>query len=66
MLSFAGLWFGCSNAVREIVGEWSIYLRERMVNLKIVPYVASKFAVLSLLCVIQCVTLLGIVHWGCI
>ena len=65
MISFAGIWFGCSNAVREIVGEWAIYRRERMVNLKIVPYVASKFAVLSLLCVIQCMTLLGIVHWGC-
>ena len=24
MLVLATLWFGCSNAVREIVGEWAI------------------------------------------
>lgn len=65
LLALAALWFGSSNAVREIVGEWSIYRRERMVNLKLFPYVASKFALLGGLCVIQCAILLGIVRWGC-
>jgi ABC-type multidrug transport system ATPase subunit len=65
LLTLAALWFGSSNAVREIVGEWAIYRRERMVNLKLFPYVASKFALLGGLCVIQCAILLGIVGWGC-
>jgi serine/threonine protein kinase/ABC-type multidrug transport system ATPase subunit len=65
LMCLAALWFGCSNAAREIVGEWAIYHRERMINLKIPSYVASKFAVLGVQCFIQCIVLLGIVHWGC-
>src|SRR5690242_19823757 len=61
----AALWFGCSNAVREIVGEWAVYQRERMVGLKLLPYVAAKLTVLGGLCLLQCAVLLGIVHWGC-
>jgi len=64
LLALAALWFGCSNSVREIVAEWSIYHRERMVNLRIVPYIGSKFAVLGSLCMVQCFILLLIVHWG--
>jgi ABC-type multidrug transport system ATPase subunit/pSer/pThr/pTyr-binding forkhead associated (FHA) protein len=64
-LAVAALWFGCSNAVREIVGEWAIYHRERMVNLRLGPYVASKFAILGGLCLLQCAILLLIVRWGC-
>jgi ABC-type multidrug transport system ATPase subunit/ABC-type multidrug transport system permease subunit len=63
LLALSALWFGCSNSAREIVGEWAIYRRERMVNLKIPSYVASKFTVLGGLCVVQCVILLAIVHW---
>lgn len=61
----AALWFGCSNAAREIVAEWSVYRRERMVSLTIPSYVASKLAVLGGLCALQCVVLLAIVHPGC-
>lgn len=64
LLALAALWFGCSNAAREIVGEWPIYHRERMVNLKIPSYIGSKFFVLGGLCLMQCAVLLGIVHWG--
>ncbi len=60
-LAIAALWFGTSNAAREIVSEQAIYRRERMVNLSIVNYVMSKFALLSLLCVVQCTVLLSIV-----
>lgn len=59
----AAIWFGCSNAAREIVGEWAIYRRERMVNLGLGAYIASKFAVLSCFCMVQCAILLGIVYW---
>jgi len=57
----SAVWFGTSNAAREIVTERAIYLRERMVNLSIVNYVLSKYAILSLICMMQCATLLGIV-----
>jgi hypothetical protein len=59
-LAIAAIWFGTSNAAREIVAEQAIYKRERMVNLSIFNYVMSKFTLLSLLCVIQCTVLLGI------
>ncbi|HEY7330060.1 MAG TPA: ATP-binding cassette domain-containing protein [Gemmataceae bacterium] len=61
----AALWFGCSNAVREIVSEWAVYQRERMVGLNLGSYLAAKLTVLGGLCVVQCAVLLGIVHWGC-
>ncbi len=64
LLALAALWFGCSNSAREIVGEWAIYHRERMVNLKIPSYIGSKFMVLGGLCLLQCAVLLGIVYWG--
>ncbi len=64
MLSLSAIWFGCSNSVREIVAEWPIYLRERMVNLQIPWYVGAKFTVLGGLCLVQCLILLGVVHWG--
>lgn len=64
LLSLSSIWFGCSNAVREIVGEWPIYVRERMVNLRIPWYMAAKFTVLGGLCVVQCLILLSVVHLG--
>jgi ABC-type transport system involved in multi-copper enzyme maturation permease subunit len=60
-LAIAALWFGTSNAAREIVSEQAIYRRERMVNLSIVNYVMSKFTLLSILCIVQCTVLLTIV-----
>jgi ABC-type multidrug transport system ATPase subunit len=61
LLGVAAIWFGCSNAAREIVAEMAIYRRERMVGLGIPSYVASKLAILGLLCSFQCAVLLGIV-----
>lgn len=58
------VWFGTSNAAREIVTERAIYLRERMVNLSLVNYVLSKYLLLSLVCVFQCAMLLGIVFFA--
>jgi ABC-type multidrug transport system ATPase subunit/pSer/pThr/pTyr-binding forkhead associated (FHA) protein len=58
------VWFGTSNAAREIVTERAIYLRERMVNLRLVNYVLSKYLLLSFFCVIQCSMLLGIVFFA--
>jgi len=58
------VWFGTSNAAREIVTERAIYLRERMVNLRLLNYVLSKYLLLGLFCIIQCTLLLGIVFFA--
>jgi ABC transport system ATP-binding/permease protein len=57
------IWFGTSNAAREIVTERAIYLRERMVNLKLLNYLMSKYLLLSLFSVAQCAMLLSIVFF---
>lgn len=56
MAMFAALWFGCSNAVREIVDEQVIYKRERQTGLKIPSYVFSKVFILSFVALAQCVS----------
>jgi ABC-type multidrug transport system ATPase subunit/pSer/pThr/pTyr-binding forkhead associated (FHA) protein/ABC-type multidrug transport system permease subunit len=65
LMVVAAVWFGCNNAAREIVGEWTIYKRERMVTLKLNSYILSKFTILLGLCVFQCGTLLAIVYLVC-
>jgi ABC transport system ATP-binding/permease protein len=62
LLVVAAVWFGCNNAARDIVGEWTVYKRERMVTLKLVSYVFSKLSILFVLGVFQCLCLLGIVY----
>ena len=61
LMAIAALWFGTSNAAREIVSEQAIYRRERMVNLSIFNYVMSKFSFLTVMATVQCTVLLGIV-----
>ena len=63
-VTVSSLWFGTSNAAREIVSERAIYLRERMVNLGLFNYVLSKFILLCLFCVVQCGILLAIVFFA--
>src|SRR6266568_288101 len=53
IMAFSAIFFGCINAAREIVKEAPIYLRERAVNLGILPYMFSKIIVLGLLCLVQ-------------
>lgn len=65
LVTLAAVWFGCSNAAREIVGEWSIFRRERMLNLSLVSYLLSKFICLGAFCVLQCLILLVIVSRSC-
>jgi hypothetical protein len=56
------LWFGCNNAAKEIVKEEAIYGRERAVNLGILPYVSSKFLLLSLITAAQALLLMVILN----
>jgi ABC-type multidrug transport system ATPase subunit len=61
LMVISAIWFGCTNAAKEIVKEQSIYLRERAINLDIPAYIGSKVLVLSVLCGLQCLALLWIV-----
>lgn len=61
ILVLSAIWFGTLNSARELVKELPIYLRERSVNLCIMPYLISKLLPLAVLCLIQCALLMGIV-----
>jgi len=63
--ALGAIWFGCSATAREIVAEWPIYRRERMVGLSIVSYLGAKVAVLLLVAAGQAVCLAVIVAWSC-
>jgi ABC-type multidrug transport system ATPase subunit len=57
ILALVSVWFGTSVAAREIVREKPVYIRERMVNLGLLPYVGSKLAVLGTIVGLQCLML---------
>jgi hypothetical protein len=52
--------FGTVNTAREITKEAPVYRRERMVNLRIVPYIGSKIFVVALFVVYQVAVYLAI------
>jgi hypothetical protein len=56
------LWFGVNNASKEIVKEEAIYSRERAVNLGLVPYLTSKFLVLSVITSLQALLLMAFIY----
>ena len=59
ILALVALWFGTSVASREVIRERAVYNRERMVNLRLLPYVGSKLFVLMLIVSVQCLLLFG-------
>lgn len=61
-LALAAIWCGTTNAAREICKERPIYLRERMVNLRIESYVLSKVVILTMLNIVQCSIFLGLTN----
>lgn len=61
ILLISAIWFGVINSVREIVSEKAIYERERLLGLKLLPYVFSKYLILALLSLIQVLLLVFIV-----
>jgi ABC transport system ATP-binding/permease protein len=65
LMGIAALWFGCSNAAREIVAERAILGRERMVGLRLPAYLASKLTLLGSIGLMQCALLVLIVKLGC-
>jgi ABC-type multidrug transport system permease subunit len=62
-ITASAIFLGASNAAREITKESAVYARERLVNLGVIPYVASKFLVLGLLSMFQAAVLVGIFAW---
>jgi len=68
MASIIGILVGTITSVREIVKEDAIYRRERMVSVRIFPYVASKVAVGSLFALYSALVLylckIGFVDFG--
>jgi len=59
VFALVALWFGTSVSAREIIRERAVYNRERMVNLRLLPYVGSKLFVLLLIVSTQCLLLFG-------
>jgi ABC-type multidrug transport system ATPase subunit len=60
LMMVMNLWIGANTASREIVKERAIYRRERLVTLRIAPYVLSKVVVLSALNLLQTVLFVGV------
>jgi ABC-type multidrug transport system ATPase subunit len=56
------MWFGCNNAAKEIVKEEAIYGRERAVNLGILPYLSSKFLVLTVISAVQTLLMMLLIY----
>jgi len=57
VLALVAIWFGTSVSAREIIRERPVYRRERMVNLGILPYLASKLFILGIIVSLQCLML---------
>jgi ABC-type multidrug transport system ATPase subunit/CRP-like cAMP-binding protein/ABC-type multidrug transport system permease subunit len=62
VISFAMFFFGVSFGLNEICKEFTIFSRERMVNLGILPYVLSKVAVLGPFLVLAAVLILAVLR----
>lgn len=60
IITIFAIFVGGLAQMREIVKELEIYKRERLVNLKILPYVFSKIWIASLLAVYQGAVIMGI------
>jgi hypothetical protein len=62
LMNLTSLWLGSSNAAREIVSELPIYQRERMYNLMLFPYLASKLTVQTGFAFIQVLSFVSILY----
>ncbi len=61
MMSLAAVLLGIFAAVYEIIKERSVYRRERMVSLRLVPYLGSKAIVLTAFALVQCLLFLVVI-----
>lgn len=63
-ISISAIWFGTNNSAKEIVSEKQIFLRERMYNQGIIPFVLSKITILSIVGFIQSLIFISILHFN--
>ncbi|MBI3928750.1 MAG: ATP-binding cassette domain-containing protein [Armatimonadetes bacterium] len=64
MMLVTCIFFGAINSCREVVKELSIFRRERLVNLMLLPYMGSKVVVLGAVGAVQSlILLLVIAYW---
>ena len=61
MISLSVILFGLFASAYEIIKEKTVYQRERMINLQIIPYVLSKITVLMVFGLVQVAVLMFIV-----
>jgi len=61
LLAAIAVWLGTFASIREIAKEDAIYRRERAINLRVIPYILSKVAVLFVLIFLQATMLIGVV-----
>ncbi|MEO1341961.1 MAG: ABC transporter permease, partial [Cyanobacteria bacterium J06635_13] len=61
IFSCIAIWIGLSNAIREIVKEGAIYFRERLLNLGLLPYLASKLIIRGGLALVQTLLIAAVV-----
>lgn len=59
-MAIAAVYLGCMNAAATIVRERAVLQRERMVGLRLWPYLISKTSVLSVVCGVQ----MGLLLWA--
>lgn len=64
LVVISAIWLGTNNASRAIVGEQAIFKRERMFNLQLHTYLASKVFVLGIFAVIQAGLLMAVITLG--
>ncbi len=62
IMALSSVLLGLFASVYEIVKEKSVYQRERMVTLRILPYIASKVVVLGIFALIQCILLMVVIN----
>ena len=65
LLAVSAFWFGCNGAVKVLVGDRPIWLRERAVNLSFWGYGSAAFALHAGIAVVQAALLAGGVWWLC-
>ena len=61
-VAFGAFFFGLTYGLLQICTEFPIFFRERLVNLRILPYVGSKVAVLGPVLILICVLMLGVLR----
>ena len=61
IFSCVAIWIGLSNSIREIVKEAAIYFRERLLNLRLLPYFASKLLIRGGLALAQTILIAAVV-----